>query len=329
MFPSPDKWEPGIYFGLPANDYHKLPWIGSSSMKTLYSSPPDYWFESAMNPLRDVEDESFALKFGTALHDRILYGEEYFRQHYTPIEGGNKDGSIEAERLKKWIADQGGNPSKLKADNERMVAEQFNTTLVAQKVFDKIIISAQMITKNPNLAQAFINGVPEVSIFWDEGGVPCKCRLDYLKMGGIADLKSFRSKERISTLDKWVLQDLFNYRYDIQQAHYFNGHVAAGALLQQGKVFTAPGALRPDNDWLARAFKSPPNWTFVFYKADGMPIAKSYQIAPGSPAHESGKAAVRLGLDNYRDNMAKFGTDAWVNMDEPFQIDETDMPKWL
>ncbi len=60
-----------------------------------------------------------------------------------------------------------------------------------------------------------------------------------------------------------------------------------------------------------------------------MPIAKSYQIAHGSPAHESGKAATRLALDNYRDNLAQFGTDAWVNMDEPFVIAEEDLPRWL
>ena len=329
MFPQPENWSEGIYFGLPASLYHSLPWCGSGDIKTLSCSPPDYWFSSAMNPLREIEEETFALKFGSALHDRILYGEEYFKKHYTQLAGGNKDGTIGAEDLKKWLEANGAKPSKLKADNERMVAEQFGTTLVAEKAYERILISAQMIVKNPNLAAAFTGGWPEVSIFWMDNGVPCKCRIDYFKMAANVDLKSFRSKDRITSLDKWVLQDLFTYRYDIQMAHYTAGREAARDLFAAGKVFVAPGSARPDDAWLRKALANVPHWVFVFYKADGMPTSKSYQIRHGSPAHLSGKYSLKLALDNYRDARAKFGTDPWVNMDEPFDIAEEDMPKWL
>lgn len=329
MFPKPEEWTEGVYFGLPASLYHSLPWLGSSNVKELYSSPPDYWFNSHMNPLREPEEESFALKFGTAIHDRILYGEDYFKNHYTRVEGGNKDGSVDADGLKKWIQEQGGMPSKLKADNEKMVRDDFNTTLVAGKVFDKIMVSAAMILKNPNLQAAFTNGWPEVSIFWKQDGVPCKCRIDWLKLRAIVDLKSFRSKERISQLDRWVLQDLYNYRYDIQQAHYLNGHAAAGPLVSAGKVFVNGETPRPTDEWLLGCFSTPPGWVFVFYKADGMPIAKSYQIASGGPVHQIGAKAAEHALQQYRDHMAKFGTDAWVNLDPPYQLDDHDIPKWI
>jgi len=329
MTASPEKIEDGIYFGMPAATYHAAPHAGSSSIKQLYSSPPDYWFDSAMNPLREPEEESFALQFGAALHDRILYGEEYFKKHYQPIPGGTKSGEVSADELKTWLAEQGCKPAKSKADNERMVKEQFGVTLVAEKQFEKIMVSAQMITKNPNLASAFIGGFPEVSIFWHEDGVPCKCRLDYMKMAATVDLKSFRSKERIRTLDETILQDLFNYRYDMQMAHYTAGREAARALFDGGKVFVVDGAARPDDAWLKKALASVPHWVFVFYKADGAPISKSYQIPYGSPAHETGKFARGLAITHYRDNFEKFGTDPWVNMDEPFQIAEEDVPKWL
>lgn len=329
MFPSPDKWEPGIYFGLPEKLYHSLPWVGSTGIKTLYSSPPDFWFESAMNPLREVEEESFALKFGTALHDRILYGEEVFKAKYTSLAGGTSTGEVSADALKKWLEEQGGKPGKLKADNERMVVEQFGTTLVAEKAYQKILVSAQMILKNPNLAAAFTGGWPEVSIFWREGDVPCKCRIDYLKMAANVDLKSFRSKDRIRTLDETILQDLFNYRYDVQMAHYTEGREAARELLRAGKVFVADGGVRPDDAWLEKALANKPHWVFVFYKADGAPISKSFQIPYGSPAHDCGKAAREVAVRNYENNFARFGTDPWVNMDEPFTIAEEDVPKWL
>lgn len=319
----------GIYFGLDENLYHSLPWCGSSNIKKLYTSPPDYWFESHMNPLCEVEDESFALTLGSALHHRILYGEADFKKHYQAIRGGNKDGTVSADELKNWLTAQGSIPAKLKADNERMAYEQFGVTLMAEKAFERVMVSAHMIVQNPNLAQAFINGWPEVSIFWNNDGVPCKCRIDYLKLGAWVDLKSFSGKQRIMGLDKMVLKDIFNYRYDIQAAHYMGCGQQAQKFVTEDKVFIADGAQGPTKEWLTKAFSKAPLWVFVFYKNEGAPISKSYQIENGSPAHQSGNAAVKLALDNYRDNMAKFGTDAWVNLDEPFQIVEEDLPKWL
>jgi hypothetical protein len=326
---APDQVTDGIYFGLPADVYHATPHVGSSNAKLLYSSPPDYWFESHMNPLREPEKKSFALSFGDALHDRILYGEESFKKSFEPTEGETEAGDVSADGAKKWVAEHGGTPAKTKDENLRIAREEYGVKLLGVKAFNKVMVAASMILKNPHLTQAFSGGWPEVSIFWHENGVPCKARLDYWKRRTIVDLKSFRSKERITSLDRWVLQDLFNYRYDIQRAHYGNGHAAAGALVEEGKVFSIGGAPAPTEAWLKDATKEPADWAFVFYKADGMPIAKSYQMPVGSPGHESGKAAVRLAMDNYRDNLALFGTDAWVVLDEPFTISEEDMPKWL
>jgi len=325
----PAKIVPGIYFGLPEDIYHAAPWIGSSSAKKLYACPPDYWFESNMNPLREADEPTFAQSFGRALHHRILYGEAAFVRDHQFIEKTTGE-SVSAEDLKTFIKEQGGVPAKLKAENERYVRDELKVNLLTEHTYQRIMVAAAHITKNPHLALAFTNGYPEVSVFWhEEGGVPCKARWDYWKARAIVDLKSFRSKERIRSLDEIVLQDLFNYRYDIQTAWYLRGHERAGELLEAGKVFVAPGATAPAADWMAKSLREKSHWVFIFFRADGMPVAKSYQIPNGSPAHEAGKAAMRLALDNYRDNLAKFGTDAWVNVDEPFIIAEEDMPKWL
>ena len=318
----------GIYFGMPANEYHKHPYCGSSNIKQLYSSPPDFWFESPMNPLREDEEESFAQKFGSAIHDRILYGEEYFKKHYRFV-AGEKGETVSAEGLKDWIVGQGGFPKKLKADNEKMVVQEMGTQLLSERIYNKIMVSAQMIIKNPNLAQAFTGGWPEVSIFWKRDGVPLKCRLDYFKIMSTVDLKSFSAKQRIRTIDEWVLQDLFNYRYDVQVALYQQGRAAAKQLLEESKVYVAPGTLAPDKEWLTRALAKPAPWVFVFYKSDGMPISKSYQVPNGSPCEESGRVAVEVAVRNYVNNMEMFGTDAWVNVDPPYPIDNEDIPKWL
>lgn len=323
----PHDIKPGIYFGLPEDVYHAAPWVGSSSAKKLYACPPDYWFESHMNPLRPADEPTMAQTFGRALHHRILYGAEAFARDYTPI-GGTKGDTVSAEDLKAFLKDQGAIPAKLKADNEKL-ARELGFNLLTEETYERIMVAAAHITKNPNLAQAFTGGFPEVSVFWHENGVPCKARWDYWKQRAIVDLKSFRSKERIRSLDEIVLQDLFNYRYDIQTAWYLLGHERAAALFDQGAVHVLPGATAPTREWMLKSLQEKAHWVFVFFRADGMPVAKSYQIPNNSPAHASGNWAVRVALDNYRDNLEKFGTDAWVNTDEPFVIAEEDMPKWL
>ena len=44
--------EPGVYFNLPAADYHADPSLGSSDLKRLLQAPAVYWWHSHMNPER-------------------------------------------------------------------------------------------------------------------------------------------------------------------------------------------------------------------------------------------------------------------------------------
>jgi hypothetical protein len=317
--------EPGIYFGLDETTYHAAPWLGSSNIKALYSSPPDFWFDSWMNPMRPKEQPTFAQVYGRAIHHRILYGEASFLQHYQAMPGEEGD-SVSAAGLKIWLESHGHKPAKLKADNEAIIRE-LGVNLLTEDTFRIIMIATQHILKNPHLGKAFEGGWPEVSIFWEEDGVPMKARIDYLKKRAIVDLKSFRSKSRNSTLDRMVLSDLFGYGYHIQVSHYQRARQVAIDLLNAGKVF---GETVPSEEWLRACLTDQTRgWVFVFFKSDGMPIAKSYQIPYDSPAHQAGNHARSVALAAYKDNLERFGADAWVNCDEPYQITEEDLPGWL
>jgi len=329
----PEDITEGIFFGLEESVYHAAPYCGSSNLKTLGTIPGDYWWDSPMNPLREIEEESSAMRFGTALHARILHGLDYFKQHYRYVEGERGD-AVSAEGLKEWIKGQGGTPAKLKADNEKMVREQFGINLVTERVYERLAVSAEQILKNPHLVQAFSTGWPEVSIFWldqddpNEAPVPMKARFDYWKLRTIVDLKSIGPRQRVMSFDGMVIQDIKRLQYTVQLASYIKGHAAARKLAQDGKVWVAPGSARPTDEWLQKALSEDVNWTWVFYKSDGMPIARSYQVAHGSSWHEDGKSRVARALQNYRDCMAKFGTDtAWVDTSPPYPLDEEDF-KW-
>lgn len=329
--PSAADWKEGIYFGLDEKLYHSLPWAGSGDIKKLAFSPPDFWADSPMNPLREVDDKDTPARiFGSAIHCGILYGEEEFRNRYGYIEGDSGKEGPSAEGLKDWIRQQGGQPAKLKEDNERIIRQEFDTILLTEAQFNKVLVAHQTIKSNPYLVEAFSKGWPEVSIFWREEGVPCKCRHDYLKIKATVDLKSFSGRDRMMSVDRMILNDIFRYRYDAQAAHYLDGRLAGKRLLEEGAVFMGDAATRPSDDWLTKVFANEePMWAFVFYKSDGATIAKSYQSLFKGPMIEAGRYIKRTALTNYQNFMTRFGTDAWVVADEPFQIQEDDLPKYL
>jgi hypothetical protein len=75
---APKRREPGVYFGLPAADYHADPSLGSTDIKRLLQAPPVFWFHSWMNPTRPPAPDSAARQRGRALHKLVLEGEETF-----------------------------------------------------------------------------------------------------------------------------------------------------------------------------------------------------------------------------------------------------------
>ena len=65
----------------------------------------------------------------------------------------------------------------------------------------------------------FKDGFPEVSIFWEEEGIPCKCRIDYLRQNGFIDLKTFE-KNNFKNIDEYVQDYIFRYAVYIQLRFY-------------------------------------------------------------------------------------------------------------
>jgi len=64
----------------------------------------------------------------------------------------------------------------------RVMAERDGLEILKPDVMREVRQAAASITLNPHLARAFQGGIPEVSVFWvDDYGIPCKCRLDWLK----------------------------------------------------------------------------------------------------------------------------------------------------
>ena len=77
----PDFPQPGIYFGMPEEEYHAIPALSASGLKKLSASSMDFWANSWLNLDRE-ESESAYLDYGKAVHAFVLEGEEAYLSRY-------------------------------------------------------------------------------------------------------------------------------------------------------------------------------------------------------------------------------------------------------
>ena len=346
--------EPGVYFGLPESIYHADRALGSTDLKRLLTSAPDYWWESRWNPMRPEDRETPAKLWGSAFHKLVLEGKAAFEKVYARApDPDDFPGALRTiDDLRKALGSAGITaPSKARkedlldlvrksiagaviwddvlARHAKECAARGAQTL-SNDVYAEVIISAGHVAKNAALRSAFQNGRPEVSIFWEQSGVRCKARVDFFRIQQNVDLKSFRNSAGMP-VERAVIQSIASYRYDVQAAHYLNGRAAAIELLQAGRVF---GTGVPALAWRHAVAEQDPkkleHW-LVFYQAEGAPISLLRRFKASSPVIEAAGADVARAIGVWRDNWERYGTAPW-EFEDPMPDPDVDMdqlPAWL
>ena len=302
----------GIHFGLDEETYHRDSALGSSDIRNLRLSAPDFWWNSGMNPHRDEDenDDTPAKIRGRAMHKLVLEGEAGFDRLYMRIPRPGADLS----------------PSEKGAITKaaNATAKAKNLTALPAKDYDRIAIAAAMISKNPKLKTVFQNGASEVSVFWIRDGVRCKARFDYLKAGGIGDLKSITNMKKIE-FRRACREAIANWRYDIQAAHYLDGRAQMAKLFADGLVFGDHDDALLKKVVAAKQFA----FQFVFFQADKAPVTWSTILSPQNPMIEVAGNDVTMALENFKAFMAEFGPDnIWLLLDEPRELEIEAMPAW-
>lgn len=307
-------FSPGVYIGMPDTVYHADPSLGSSNLRKVAISPPDFWFSSFMNPAREDDKDTPARLRGTAVHVLVLYGEEAFSQGYLRIPHTNDMSSGEKGAMtKKYNA--------AAATSQRIA--------LPAKVYDNVAISSAMISRNKELSRALVGGINEVSIFWidEETGIPLKARLDCLKPRGVGDLKSITNR-----LDKSFPQacrdSIATYRYDGQAAHYMEARARIPAFVANKQVFAING--KPyDFDYLRIvAAEKEYAWQWVWWQAEGAPITYSRVLSPKNPMLENGRGLINRGKAQFLAFNDAFGSDVWVLEEAATELYQEEMPGW-
>lgn len=208
----------GVYFNLSEEEYHAEKRLSASGIKQILNSPTEYWFNNRLNPLYE-ENKSEALTDGTILHGLILEPEKFFEKFAVPskeIDALNK----KTNTFKEWKAANEGAGKKL-------------LTLSKYQKFKTI--TAYLSQKGQVLdCGLFKGGRSEVSIFWTEGGIKRKARLDYVSDGRIIDLKTFAMRQNTDFADH-IRRYFYSFRVYIQMIYYsiaFNFAKAEGLMVK-------------------------------------------------------------------------------------------------
>lgn len=227
--------EPGIYYDMPAEQYHAIPALSASGLKLLKQSPA-HFYGQILDPNRPERRETKSLTNGTLAHCMLLEPAEFDRRYaVVPDDAPNR-------------------PS----DRQRKAAKPSEATLIAIDWWDEfmratagktLVDGAQLAAARaqaaavravPDLAALLADGRGEVSCFWiDEAtGALCKCRPDWVSPTG----------DGVILVDGKTTQDaspaafgrsVWNYAYHLQAAWYSDGWAAATAQAVHGFVFAA------------------------------------------------------------------------------------------
>lgn len=338
--------QPGIYFGLDDDSYHADEALGSTALKEIAIDPVDWQYER----LHGTDEETPYLIFGSALHARALEGRTAFeRKFYCEAQKADHPGAlVTADHLRSFIRERGGKLSGTKPELiaralehpdcppiwERVEAahnaQHAGKTALTARQWKAITVAAEWMQNDQWLKDvmeggAFVGGMPEVSVFYLQDGVRLKARFDYLAKHAIFDLKSFSVMYRETAVAS-IGKTIGRQRYDLQAAAYVKAWHAAQVLWRNGQVFGQyPGG------FLAEVFSRPaPLWIWIMLKTTGAPQCYVRPFDQRSNAFKLAEHQVEQAIKSYRENVAKFGTDAdWIPDNPVHNIEDTDIPAWV
>jgi exodeoxyribonuclease VIII len=190
-----------IIHDLPSDAYHAMPDLSNSGMSKLKKTPANF-----KHYLDQGSESSDAMEFGSMFHMFILEPDKFARTY--ECTGINDRRTTAYKAAAKKIEEAGKIPIDAKT------ADVATGLLSGMK--------NAMMQSYPGFIP-LRDGRPEVSVLYEDDGVQCKCRIDYLGDDAIIDLKTTTDASANGFQDS-----VFKFGYNRQQAHYQRPFELAG-----------------------------------------------------------------------------------------------------
>lgn len=306
---------PGIHFGLDEDTYHEDDALGSTDIGRLDKSISLYWWHSKLNPMRPrIKDDTKDRITGKAVHAIVLEGRQAFESRYMR-RPENEDEATTAEKT-----------ATTKKYNK--LADEAGKELLDADTYDRCVVAGANIASDDDMVDAFTGGQPEVSIFWqtiDADGfvIRKKVRLDYMKVRGLADLKSI-ANQYDADFPEACLSHMRRYRYPRQATHYFDGRAQVARLCLEGRVYGQGdistewlARVASQRGWTARTAEENPDdcgWQWVFWQKTKAPEVWGWTLRPENDVVDWERKRIATALERYKAAMIMFGPDKqWTN----------------
>lgn len=338
----------GIFFDLPSTRYHADPALGSSSIKAIAQDPYEWCFDR----LHGEDLDTDALRFGSALHARVLEGRDALNAGFChEFDKSLVKGALDTiPEMKAWLEERGvkGLSNKRKADLIQMVQEldpaqpiadvikakwdeeNAGKVMLSPKRWAQIETAARWLQRDPLLSAVmtdgtFNAGAPEVSVFYEDRGVRLKARFDRLLRHAIVDLKSF-APWFSGNLENAAIKVIERMRYDIQEAAYRRAWHRAKELYLEGRVF----GQEPFEGFLEQCFdRDEPAWIWIFVKSKGAPQPLVVEWR-AKFAQQAAMDKVEQAIEDYIRLRSEYGEDnEWPPMRPAMTIDDSTLPSWF
>ena len=197
-------------------EYREAPGLSRSELFILNKSPLHFKYAQ-----EHPEEETAALKFGTAVHTRILEPAEFLKRYFVrpKLDRRTREGREQYER---WMMEGIESGKELLSDEDAQVIEEM----------------AAMVESDP-IARQLLSGEHEQSFFWEDPatGIKCKCRPDclteYKGTPYIVDYKTTDSCE-----DGHFERSCRKYGYKLQAGMYCEG-LLQSTFVEHGFAFVA------------------------------------------------------------------------------------------
>ncbi len=232
---------PGIY-KLTMEAYLALPAFSSSlAHKILVASPLHAWTDSPLNPNR-IPWDSEASDIGTLAHACLLEGGTDKVRVIDPQNFPSRTGTIPAGWTNKAIRcarDDARNNGEIP-----ILVENF-------AVVRAMVNAAKEYIERSELAGIFDSGEPEPSIAWNENGLLCKARPDWLTIDRAINLH-YKTTKRSAQPEAWIRSQLSGMGYDI-----------AAVLYERAVLANCPEVKRCDSIFLVQEQDPPYSCSLV------------------------------------------------------------------
>lgn len=361
-FDFPGKIEPGVYFGMSEEQYHAIPALSATGVKHLLTSSMDFWARSWLNPWKEDdkgEEDSEAREIGKAYHLRLLEGKEKFYATYAPAfisddpnaletkedmktalgKAGIKDGLSKYDRAGLISLLKKADPSAVILDDLRAahLAEHPNKLFLPWGLIRKMELSAAMIENHPALKYYFRGGYAEVTIVFYAYGLLFKCRIDYLKVKALNDLKTF-ANQMGKRIERAIYADVTNNKYFIPGSLYLTGCDAAKEFVRKKKCFYADNGVIQNVDvlmppefrkWLdAFAASEPHDMNFVFQQKGIAPVTRAALYSRKDSMFDVALDNIRYAAEEFKRYWKVYGAEPWVDMEPGIVLNFSEYPSW-